>query len=107
MCSDFSRPDNFQVLPASVDLYSPVPKCALRWLLFSPVPSQITFESLGSTTTQQRLPATESPDPTVGNTSSNVMPRFDVFQSPPNADATYQTLGFFGSMAMSTTRPVT
>ena len=35
-----------------------------------------------------------------------VMPRFVVFQRPPKAEATYQTLGFFGSISTSTTRPV-
>ena len=34
------------------------------------------------------------------------MPRFTVFHRPPNAVATYQTLGFFGSISMSATRPV-
>src|SRR5450759_356281 len=34
------------------------------------------------------------------------MPRFTDFHKPPNAVATYQTLGFFGSIAMSATRPV-
>src|SRR6187402_1832041 len=38
---------------------------------------------------------------------SNVMPRLMVFHRPPNADATYQTFGFFGSISMSCTRPVT
>ena len=38
-------------------------------------------------------------------TGVNVMPRLTVFQSPPNALATYHTLGFFGSIAMSATRP--
>ena len=33
----------------------PSPKWALRWLLFSPVPSQRTFESLGSMAMQQRV----------------------------------------------------
>ena len=34
------------------------------------------------------------------------MPRFSVFHNPPNAVATYQTLGFFGSISTSCTRPV-
>ncbi len=34
------------------------------------------------------------------------MPRFTVFQTPPNAEATYQTLGFLGSISTSTMRPV-
>src|SRR5262245_37374703 len=91
MCSDLSSPTRFQDLPASVDLYNPVPKCALRWLLFSPVPSQMTFESLGSTTTQQREKASTSP--MRGKTSSKLMPRFAVFHNPPNAEAMYQVFG--------------
>ena len=66
-----SRGQRFHVLPASVDLYTPSPKCALRWLLFSPVPSQTTFESFGSTTTQQSVK--DAPSSKIG---SNVMPRF-------------------------------
>ena len=36
----------------------------------------------------------------------NVLPRFSVFHKPPDADATYHTLGFLGSMSTSETRPV-
>src|SRR5688572_7369853 len=36
-----------------------------------------------------------------------LIPRFTVFQTPPNAVATYQMFGFFGSISMSCTRPVT
>src|SRR6188768_1579635 len=99
MCSESAKPTRFHVLPASSDLYRPVPKCALRWLAFSPVPSQTTFESFGSTTTQQRLKASTSPDR--GKIASKETPRFIVFHNPPNADATYQTLGFFGSISTS------
>ncbi len=101
MCSDFSSATRFQVLPASVDLYRPSPKWALRWLVFSPVPSHTTLESFGSTTTQQSV--NEPPSSKMG---ANVTPRFSVFQRPPNALATYQTFGFFGSISMSCTRPV-
>ena len=69
--------------------------------MFSPVPSQTTFESFGSTTTQQSV--NEPPWSKIG---ANVTPRLTVFQSPPNALATYQTFGFFGSISMSCTRPV-
>ena len=44
-----------QVFPSSVDLKRPSPKCALRWLKFSPVPSQTMSELFGSTTTQHVL----------------------------------------------------
>src|SRR5262249_37770255 len=101
MCSDAASPARCHVLPASVDLYTPSPKWALRWLAFSPVPSQITLEFLGSTTTQQSVNG-----PPSSKTGVKDVPRFVVFQSPPNAVATYQVFGFLGSMAMSWTRPV-
>src|SRR5687768_3566963 len=58
-------------------------------------------EFLGSTTTQHRV---NGPSSKIG---VNVTPRFTVFQSPPNAVATYHTLEFFGSISMSAIRPVT
>ena len=45
MCSESASPIFFHVLPASVDLKMPAPNATLRWLLFSPVASQTTFES--------------------------------------------------------------
>src|SRR5437764_919881 len=84
-----------QVLPASIDLYSPSPKCALRWLLFSPVPSQRTLEFLGSMTMQQLLKA-----PPSSKIGVKVTPRLTVFQTPPKAAATYQVLVLFGSILM-------
>src|SRR5256885_9703054 len=60
------------------------------------------LEALGSITTQQSVNA-----PPLSNTGWKLMPRFVVFHRPPNALATYQMLEFFGSMAMSATRPVT
>jgi hypothetical protein len=80
----------------------PSPKCALRWLWFSPVPSHSTLESRGSMTMQQRL--WEPPSSKIGVKDT---PRFVVFHTPPNDDAMYQVLGLFGSMAMSEIRPVT
>ncbi len=65
------------------------------------MPSQTTFESFGSITTQHSV--NEAWSSKIG---VKVMPRFTVFHNPPNALATYQTLGFFGSIAMSATRPV-
>ena len=65
------------------------------------MPSHTTLESFGSTTTQQRV--NEPPWSKIGE---KVMPRFSVFQRPPKALATYQTLGFFGSISISWTRPV-
>src|SRR5689334_2252358 len=102
MCSDVSSPARFHVLPASVDLYTPSPKCALRWLWFSPVPNQTMLEFRGSTTTQQRL--NDGPS---SKTGSNDTPRLTVFHRPPNAVATYQTFGSRGSISTSAIRPVT
>src|SRR4051812_10442791 len=79
----------------------PSPKCALRWLAFSPVPSHTMFEFFGSTTTQQSVK-----DPPSSKTGVNVVPRLVVFQRPPNAVATYHVFGDLGSIAMSWTRPV-
>src|SRR3982751_7072615 len=79
----------------------PSPKCPLRWLAFSPVPSHTTFESFGSTTTQHNVN-----DPPSSNTGVKVVPRLVVFHRPPNAVATYHVLGDLGSKAMSCTRPV-
>src|SRR5688572_11357591 len=100
MCSEFSSPMRFHVTPASVDLYTPSPKLTLRWLLFSPVPSQTMFEFLGSTVTTP-----SEYEPCLSKTGVNVLPRFSVFHRLPADAATYQTLGFFGSIATSEMRP--
>ena len=54
------------------------------------------FESFGSMATQQSV--NEPPSSKIG---VKVMPRFVVFHNPPNALATYQTFGFFGSICTS------
>ena len=59
------------------------------------------FESFGSIATQHSVN-----DPRSSKIGANVMPRLAVFHSPPNADATYQTLGFRGSITTSWMRPV-
>jgi hypothetical protein len=69
--------------------------------VFSPVPSQIVFELFGSTTTQHSVN-----DPPSSKIGVKVVPRLIVFHKPPNALATYQTFGSFGSMATSWMRPV-
>src|SRR4029078_12572834 len=79
----------------------PSPKCALRWLAFSPVPSQTTLEFFGSTTTQQSVK-----EPPLSKTGVKVVPRLLVFHRPPKAVATYQPSEFFEAMARSCTRPV-
>ncbi len=48
MCSECSSPVFVHEAPPLIDLYTPSPKETLRWLLFSPVPTQMTLESLGS-----------------------------------------------------------
>src|SRR6478736_2267947 len=82
MCSEFSRPARAQDLPPSFDLYKPSPKLTLRWLLFSPVPSQTTFESLGSTVT-----APSEYAPYLSKIGVKVLPRFSVFHRLPAAAA--------------------
>ena len=47
-------------LPGIGGFEETLPKWALRWLRFSPVPSHTTSESLGSTTTQQVVKAAPS-----------------------------------------------
>src|SRR5439155_27061406 len=89
-------------LPASVDLWVPSSKGAERCELFSPVPSQRTLEFFGSMTMQQLLNAPPSSKIGVKET-----PRLTVFQTPPKAEATYQTLVLLGSIFTSATRPVT
>src|ERR1051325_5926543 len=80
----------------------PSPKWAERCELFSPVPSQRTLEFFGSMTMQQLLNAPPSSKIGVKET-----PRLTVFQTPPKAAATYQTLVLLGSIFTSATRPVT
>ena len=48
MCSEVPSPVLVQLRPPSRLLYTPSPQPTLRWLVFSPVPSQITLESVGS-----------------------------------------------------------
>src|SRR3954471_23375901 len=43
MCSDSLRPVFVQLLPPSIDLYTPSPYATTRCALFSPVPTQTTF----------------------------------------------------------------
>src|SRR5215203_3888700 len=79
----------------------PSPNATLRWLLFSPVPSQTTLESFGSTFT-----APSENDGYSSKIGAKVLPRFSVLNNPPDALATYHTFGFFGSISTSEMRPV-
>ncbi len=72
----------FQVLPASVDLKTPMPAVEARKMLASPVPTQTTFGSDSATA--------RSPIDIVGMSSkmgSQVVPAFTVLKTPPVAVA--------------------
>src|SRR5262245_46837986 len=89
-----------QVLPPSVDLYSPSPQETLLRGLASPVPTQTTSGLEGATAT--------SPIETVlwlSKIGVQVMPLLTVFQRPPDAVATYRVVGRPSTTATSTTRP--
>src|SRR5579871_893054 len=96
----FLSPMFFQVLPPSVDLYTPSPyETELRGL-FSPVPTQTMFRSEGATQT--------SPMETVfsrSNWCSKVMPLFTVLSSPPEAVATQYVLGSASKIERAIIRP--
>src|SRR5215475_5810486 len=91
----------FHVSPPSRLLYTPSPKLTLRWDWFSPVPSQITLDTLGSIVTQP-----SEYEPYESKIGRNDVPWFVVFHNPPDAAATYHTLLSRGSTAMSAIRPV-
>ena len=82
-CSLFFKPIFFHVRPPSILLYTPSPYPTLRWLLFSPVPTQTVFGFFGSRTTQ---PIEYDPSPS--NTGVQVVPALVVFHTPPEAAAT-------------------
>ena len=83
MCSDVFRPTFCHELPPSTDLYTPSPYPTLRWLLFSPVPTQTTFGFFGSSATQPI-----EYDPSLSNTGVHDTPALVVFHTPPEATAT-------------------
>src|SRR5437016_4481000 len=85
---DFLRLMFFQVLPPSVDLYTPSPYDTEFRGLASPAPTQTIFRSEGATQT--------SPIDTVASWSnwcSKLMPLFTVLISPPEAVATQYVHG--------------
>src|SRR5581483_355671 len=100
MCSEFLRPTLRQVLPPSSDLYRPLPYDTLRWLLFSPVPTQTVKGFFGSSAMQPI-----EYEPSRSNTGVHVVPLLTVFQTPPEALATKWCEGLFGSTANPITRP--
>src|SRR5438132_5069696 len=100
MCSEVFRPTFLQVLPPSSERYKPLPYETLRWLLFSPVPTQTVKGFFGSSAI-----APIEYEPSRSNTGVHVVPSFTVFQTPPDAEATKKREGLFGSTAKPTTRP--
>ena len=61
----------------------PSPYETLRWLLYSPVPTQTTEGSFGSSA---RQPIEYEPSPS--KIGVQLTPEFTVFQTPPEAAAT-------------------
>src|SRR5271157_465654 len=99
ICSERSSPTLEKLAPPAIDLYSPSLYPTLRWLLFSPVPTQTTMRFPGSTATQPI-----EYDPLPSKIGTHVVPEFFVFQTPPESAATYQVLCFTGSAAISPAR---
>src|SRR6266446_4899408 len=73
----------FQVLPPSVDLYTPSPTETLFRTHDSPVPTQTILEFVGSMATAP-IDCTDSRS----KTGLNVVPPFTDFQTPPLAEPT-------------------
>src|SRR5262245_5510545 len=100
MCSEVFSPTFFHVLPPSSDRKRPLPYDTLRWLLFSPVPTQTVSGFFGSSAI-----APIEYEASRSKTDVQVIPSFTVFQTPPEADATKKWEGLFGSTANPMTRP--
>src|SRR5713226_1084957 len=100
MCCESCRPMFVQVLPASEDLYTPLPHDELCRLFGSPVPTHTIAGSEGATVTS---PMVETPS--LSNTGSHVVPALVVFQTPPEAVPTYTVLGLDSTTAKSSIRP--
>src|SRR6185295_8317123 len=101
MCSVFSSPIRFQVLPPSRVLNSPSPIETLLRGLPSPVPTQTTEEFVGSIAT--------APIEATGwssKTGSQVRPALTDFQTPPVAEPTQITEGSRGSESIEAIRPL-
>src|SRR5439155_1538301 len=78
----------------------PLPYETLRWLLFSPVPTQTVSGFFGS-----RTIAPIEYEPSRSKTGVQVLPLLTVLQTPPDADATKYFDALFGSTAKPITRP--
>ena len=78
MCCVSARPMCVQLLPASVDLYMPLPKPTESRSDDSPLPTYTT-SGLDGATAIAPIEATGCPS----NTGIHVRPAFTVFQTPP------------------------
>src|SRR5215475_5348840 len=90
----------FQVLPASVDLYTPSPHEELCRLLFSPVPIQ-TMSGFACDTATSPIEIM----PSWSKMGSHVVPLLTVFHTPPPADPTYIVVGLLSTTAKASMRP--
>src|SRR5687768_8971301 len=84
MCCDVRSPMCCHVLPPFSDLYTPSPQDELRWLLDSPVPTQMIS---GFVAAMAMSPIDDVPSRS--NIGSHVVPAFVVFHTPPDAEAAY------------------
>src|SRR5215831_15618884 len=100
ICSEALRPTFFQVLPPSSERYTPLPYETLRWLLFSPVPTQTVSGFFGSSTM-----APIEYEPSRSKTDVHVFPLLMVRHTPPEAEATKYFAALLGSTAKPITRP--
>ena len=94
----FSSPRRTHVRPPSSERYTPAPQGELCRLLASPVPTYTIRGSEGATATSP-IELTAS----WANSSSQVVPRLDVFHNPPVAAATYHVSP--STAAISAIRP--
>src|SRR6185436_10571615 len=101
MRSDLSRPRCCQVLPPSIDLYTPLPTDIELRTLPSPVPTH-TISGLAWKIATAPIAAT-------GWSSKmgvKLSPPFVDFQSPPVAAPTYTMSGFDSTASIAATRPL-
>src|SRR5947209_1041126 len=90
-----------QLLPPSIDLYTPSPHETLLRGFASPVPTQTMSGFEGATATAPRETVA-----CLSNTHSQVVPLLTVFHNPPDALATYMVLGRRSTTATSVMRPL-
>src|SRR6267143_972682 len=78
MCSELFSPTFFQLLPPSSERYTPLPYETLRWLLFSPVPTQTVSGFFGSSAIEPI-----EYEPSRSKTGVQVVPLLIVFHPTP------------------------